>query len=104
MRGPILNPWQRSDRAGKRALPPAGRPLVVAANRDEAYDRPSAPPAEIEPGIIDGKDLLGGGTWLGFNRHGLFVAVTNRSTPPRAPDSLSRGLLALESLRCRRLG
>lgn len=79
-------------------------PLIAAANRDEAYDRPSAPPAEIEPGIVAGKDLLGGGTWLGFNRHGLFVAVTNRRTPARADRSLSRGLLALEALRCRKLG
>jgi uncharacterized protein with NRDE domain len=79
-------------------------PLVAAANRDESYDRPSSPPAEIEPGIVAGKDLLGGGTWLGVNRHGLFVAVTNRKSPERTPDSLSRGLLALEALRCRRLG
>ena len=79
-------------------------PLIVAANRDESYTRPSAPPSEIEPGIVAGKDLEGGGTWLGFNRHGLFVAVTNRQTPGRGPGSASRGLLALEALRCRALG
>lgn len=78
-------------------------PLVVAANRDEAYARPSAPPAEIEPGILAGKDLESGGTWLGVNRHGLFVAVTNRQSPARGPQSPSRGLLALETLRCRKL-
>jgi len=78
-------------------------PLLVAANRDESYSRPSAPPAEIEPGIIAGKDLESGGTWLGINKHGLFVAVTNRRTPARRPESLSRGLLALETLRCRKL-
>ena len=79
------------------------RPLVVGANRDEAYARPSAPPRELKPGILAGKDLVSGGTWLGTNKHGLFVAVTNRRTPQPAPDALSRGLLALETLNCRKL-
>jgi hypothetical protein len=78
-------------------------PLVVAANRDESYARPSAPPSEIEPGIVAGKDLESGGTWLGTNKHGLFVAVTNRKSPARTAASVSRGLLALETLRCRKL-
>lgn len=78
-------------------------PLIVAANRDESLARPSAPPAEVEPGVIAGRDLESGGTWLGVNRHGLFVAVTNRRTPARPPDARSRGLLALEALRCRKL-
>ena len=81
----------------------AAFPLVVAANRDESLTRPSAPPAEVEPGVIAGRDLESGGTWLGVNKHGLFVAVTNRKMPARTPDSLSRGLLALETLRCRKL-
>jgi uncharacterized protein with NRDE domain len=78
--------------------------LVVAANRDEDPARPSAPPAEIEPGIWAGRDLRAGGTWLGWNRHGLVVAVTNRRSPAAVPDALSRGRLALEALRCRRPG
>jgi hypothetical protein len=77
-------------------------PLLVGANRDEDPGRPSAPPAEIEPGIWAGRDLRAGGTWLGFNRHGLFVALTNRRSP--GPGELSRGLLALEALRCRKPG
>ena len=77
--------------------------LLVAANRDEAFDRPSAPPAEVEPGIVAGRDLRAGGTWLGYNNHGLFVAVTNRKEPAAAVDAYSRGLLAREALRCRRL-
>ena len=77
---------------------------VVAANRDESLGRPAAPPAEVEPGIVAGRDLEAGGTWLGVNRHGLFVAVTNRGQPARTPESRSRGLLALEALRCRQLG
>ena len=81
-----------------------GPDLVVAANRDEFYGRPSAPPSEIEPGVVAGRDLVAGGTWLGMNRHGLFVAVTNRNAPVRTADARSRGLLALEALRCRELG
>ncbi len=79
-------------------------PLIAAANRDEFFGRPAAAPAEIEPGIVAGQDLQAGGTWLGSNRDGLFVAVTNRRQPARAADSYSRGLLALEALRCRALG
>jgi uncharacterized protein with NRDE domain len=78
-------------------------PLIVAANRDELFERQAAPPAEVEEGIVAGKDLRAGGTWLGVNRHGLFVAVTNRRAPARTPESFSRGLLALEALRCREL-
>jgi uncharacterized protein with NRDE domain len=78
-------------------------PLLVAANRDESFSRPSAPPAEVEPGVVAGRDLESGGTWLGANRHGLLIAVTNRRSPARVPDGLSRGLLALEALRCRKL-
>ena len=77
--------------------------LLVAANRDEAFDRPSGPPSEVEPGVVAGVDLLRGGTWLGYNQHGLFVAVTNRKAPAVEATSYSRGLLAREALRCRRL-
>jgi len=78
-------------------------PLVVAANRDESLDRRSLPPREIEPGIVAGQDVERGGTWLGVSRRGVFVAVTNRAAPAREPGSISRGLLALEALRCREL-
>jgi uncharacterized protein with NRDE domain len=86
-------------------LDPGGPiPLIAAANRDEALSRPSRPPGEVEPGIVAGRDLAGGGTWLGVNDRGLFVAVTNRRAPEKTDASYSRGLLALEALRCRRLG
>jgi uncharacterized protein with NRDE domain len=78
-------------------------PLIAAANRDEFFGRPAAAPAEIEPGIVAGKDLQASGTWLGVNRHGLFVAVTNRREPAKTAASCSRGLLTLEALRCRAL-
>jgi len=79
------------------------RPLIVAANRDESYGRPTAAPFEFQPGVLAGKDLVSGGTWLGINQHGLFAAVTNRRSPQPTPTSLSRGLLALETLKCRKL-
>jgi len=81
--------------------PASDTPLVVAANRDEFRARPSAPPQALEKGIVGGKDLRGGGTWFGVNDRGLFVAVTNRRAPARVEASYSRGLLALEALRCR---
>lgn len=84
--------------------PGHAQPLIVAANRDEFYDRPAEGPRVLEPGIVGGRDLRGGGTWLGVNRHGGFVAITNRRAPERTADSYSRGLLALEALRCRELG
>src|SRR5258706_13330667 len=58
----------------------ASYPVIVAANRDEHYDRPTAPPALLndEPAMIAGKDLRAGGTWLGVNEYGLAVGILNR--------------------------
>ena len=77
-------------------------PLLLAANRDEMHDRPSAPPArhwEDRPDVVAGLDLLGGGSWLGINDHGLVAAVMNRegSLGP-AEGKRSRGELVLEAL------
>jgi uncharacterized protein with NRDE domain len=75
-------------------------PLVVAANRDEALDRPAAPPAWW-PGPVPffaPKDLLAGGTWLGVNALGLFVGVTNRFGVPRDERLSSRGELVTWAL------
>ncbi len=76
-------------------------PVLVAANRDEKLDRPSRGPQQVVQGgvrFFAPRDLKSGGTWIGVNRHGLFVAITNRYTgaPPRAPRS--RGLLVLDAL------
>jgi uncharacterized protein with NRDE domain len=78
-------------------------PLIVAANRDEHYDRPSSAPAVIasNPKIVAGKDLRAGGTWLGVNEHGFLAAVLNRRSDdeqPPPPRSRSRGLLCLDLL------
>lgn len=82
-----------------------GYPLVVAANRDEYYARPSAVPQVLstEPVIFGGRDVQAGGTWLGVNEHGLLVGILNRrldATDDRS-SKRSRGLLCLEALNAR---
>lgn len=78
-------------------------PIVVAANRDEHYDRPSSPPAVINtnPKILAGKDLRAGGTWFGANSNGVIAGILNRRTngdQEPASRSRSRGLLCLDLL------
>jgi len=75
-------------------------PLVVAANRDEYYRRASAGAAWWEGGhILAGRDLEAGGTWMGVNRAGRFVSVTNYRDPAsHRPELRSRGLAVAEIL------
>lgn len=76
-------------------------PCVLAANRDEFHARPSARAHwwPENPGILAGKDLQAGGTWLGVGRDGRFAALTNfrNGTAARA-DAPSRGGLVTEML------
>lgn len=79
-------------------------PLIVVANRDEYYQRPTAPLAfwDDKPSILGGRDLSGGGTWLGLNRQGRFAAVTNYregrpETAPRSRGELVTGFLGGDS-------
>jgi len=75
--------------------------LVVAANRDEFYDRSTAPVSwwGDEPRVLAGRDLRSGGTWLGVTRGGRFAAITNYREPDRImADAPSRGGLVLASL------
>lgn len=68
--------------------------LIVAANRDEFYERPTAPAAwwDDAPEVLAGRDLRGGGTWMGITRAGRWAAVTNyRETAPPPPAAPSRG-------------
>ena len=70
--------------------------LVVAANRDEFYRRPTAPADYWPecPGMLAGRDLEQGGTWLGVTRDGRFAALTNYRDPAaNRPDARSRGEL-----------
>jgi len=81
-------------------------PLLVAANRDEQFTRPSAPPALLDsrPRMLAGKDLRAGGTWLGVNEYGVVSAILNRRVNGDSLpliDARSRGLLCMDLLRHR---
>lgn len=71
-------------------------PLVVAANRDEFFARPTAA-ADFRadaPDVLAGRDLQAGGTWLGVARDGRFAALTNYRDPSHnKTDAPSRGEL-----------
>jgi hypothetical protein len=77
-------------------------PILVAANREEYYDRPSLPPAiqSGKPRVLCGVDQQAGGTWLGVNQNGMFVAACNRSKSKSPIAPRSRGILGRELLRC----
>lgn len=79
-------------------------PLVVVANRDEFHARPTVPlaPWPDVPGVIAGRDLAAGGTWLGVAQGEAgtfrFAAVTNVREPGAPPGSRSRGALTRDYL------
>jgi len=76
-------------------------PLIVAANRDEFYDRPTDPAGfwSDDPLVLGGRDREAGGTWLGVDRQGRFAAVTNyRQGEREKPAPRSRGLLVSDYL------
>ncbi|MEM6687781.1 MAG: NRDE family protein [Planctomycetota bacterium] len=77
-------------------------PILVAANREEYFDRLSQPPSiqSGKPRILCGLDQRSGGTWLGVNQNGLFVGLCNRATMTPLFGQRSRGLLAMDLLRC----
>ena len=69
-------------------------PLLISANRDEFFDRPTAPLHLWESGIYAGKDLRGGGTWMGFHPSGKWSLLTNyRDFHRTHPGEISRGKL-----------
>jgi len=75
----------------------AGAPLVVVANRDEMYARPTRPPERLGPALVGGFDVLSHGTWLAVHGRGRFAAVTNQRALAVAPPGLrSRGLAVKE--------
>lgn len=82
--------------------PGAHRALRLLANRDEFYDRATAPAGWWPdlPHIWGGRDLQAGGSWLGVTRHGRLAALTNhrdgRVTPPA--HARSRGELVADFL------
>lgn len=75
--------------------PASNTPLLLIANRDEFYARPTAPlhwwP---DANILAGRDLQAGGTWLGISRSGRLAALTNHRDPANVrADAPSRGEL-----------
>jgi uncharacterized protein with NRDE domain len=75
--------------------------VVIAANRDEYYSRPSAPASfwPDAPQVLAGRDLLAGGTWLGATRTGRIAALTNYRDPAsHNADAPSRGCLVSDFL------
>lgn len=78
-----------------------GYRLVVAANRDEFLSRPTAPLAFLdkEKTILAGRDLLGGGTWLGITAQLKFAAITNYREPAlNRTNAPSRGEILMHYL------
>ena len=76
-------------------------PVIIAANRDEFYARPTRPMAvwDDDPTIVAGRDLEGGGTWMGISRRGRLAALTNYREPGRqVPSAPSRGHLVSDFL------
>jgi uncharacterized protein with NRDE domain len=75
--------------------------LIVAANRDEFYQRKTAPAAywNDHPEILGGRDLEAMGTWMGINRNGKVAMVTNyRDLRNINPKAASRGKLVSDFL------
>lgn len=78
--------------------------LIVAANRDELYARPTQTAGfwDSHPHLLAGQDENMGGTWLGVNRKGAFAAVTNfmevppEPLPPRSRGDLPTAFLAAD--------
>jgi uncharacterized protein with NRDE domain len=75
--------------------------LILAANRDEFYDRPTSPLAfwDDSPAVLAGRDLKGKGTWLGITKNGRIAAITNFREPALVKSNApSRGLLVSDYL------
>lgn len=74
---------------------------MVAANRDEFFDRPSEGPA-LRPTpsgpIVAPLDVRAGGTWFGVNEQGVFAALTNRPCTDADPSRKSRGHVVTDAL------
>jgi hypothetical protein len=76
-------------------------PLVLAANRDEAYARPSTLPESVRTAhdqVLAPRDRIAGGTWIGIASSGLVAAITNRRDGDFDARRPSRGLLCRRAL------
>ena len=81
-------------------------PLLIAANRDEFYARPTLGLCHWpEHGILAGQDLQAGGTWLGLsaaagsNRVRMAALTNYRDVKNQNPAATSRGHLTASFLK-----
>lgn len=74
-------------------------PLIISANRDEFFTRPTGRMHRWESGFYAGKDLRSGGTWLGFHPNGRWALLTNyRDFLRQQNPTISRGKLVEDFL------
>ncbi len=76
-------------------------PLIILANRDEFYKRPTLPANywQENTNILAGKDLEGGGTWMGITKNGYMAMLTNyRDIANIKPNAPTRGKLVSDYL------
>ncbi len=81
--------------------PNTDTPLILGANRDEFFERATAPLHIWEdfPNVVAGRDLVAYGTWLGIDQSGRFAAITNVREPGiKVEDPHSRGELTKDFL------
>lgn len=77
-------------------------PLILIGNRDEYHARPAAALGiwDDGSGIVAGRDLQAGGTWLGVHpASGRIIVVTNVRGALPDPTKESRGALVVDMLR-----
>ena len=75
--------------------------LIIAANRDEFYERKTAPAHfwDDAPHVVGGRDLEASGTWMAMSRHGKISMVTNyRDLKNLKNQAPSRGQLVSDYL------
>uniref|UniRef100_E1T7Z0 NRDE family protein n=1 Tax=Burkholderia sp. (strain CCGE1003) TaxID=640512 RepID=E1T7Z0_BURSG len=75
--------------------------FTLTANRDEFFRRTAQPIGwwHDASGVLAGRDLVGGGTWLGMSRDGRFAALTNYRAPhDMRVDAPTRGTLVSDWL------
>ena len=73
--------------------PEGDTPLLLAANRDEFFARPTEQMHWWpDSSVLAGRDLKANGAWLGITRHGRFALLTNIRNPSlRREGAPSRG-------------
>jgi len=78
-----------------------GIPWLLLGNRDEFHARPTATAQAWTdaPGVVGGRDLQAGGSWLAFSRKGRYAAVTNVRAGPPHSGARSRGALVADFVR-----